>query len=319
MAHFDSKTFNPEVFGKYVERIPNLTRNELLKSGAVVTNDRLKALFAPQTGAYKGTLPYFGKIGKSTVNYDGATDINSTSTDTYTQSYIVIGRADAWTEKDFSADITGGVDFMDNVAQQVGIYWDEVDTNILTKILTGIFSMEKCPDFVNKHTYNISHNSGDAAKFDVTTLNTAIQRALGDNKAKFALTIMHSAVSTGLENKQLLEYLKYTDSNGVQRTLTIGTLNGRVVLVDDGVPTIEAVTTAEVKGTYTLAITTAFAANEKLTINGVEYTCVSGTPGENEFVGESATAQAASLVTALNRNLIDFYASASESTITFTE
>lgn len=319
MAHFDSKTFNPEVFGKYVERIPNLTRNELLKSGAVVRNNELKALFAPQTGAYKGTLPYFGKIGKSTVNYDGKTDIQSTSTETYSQSYIVIGRADAWTEKDFSADITGGVDFMDNVAQQVGIYWDEVETGILTKILTGIFGMEKCPDFVNKHTYNISHKSGDEATFGVTTLNTAIQKALGDNKAKFALTIMHSAVSTGLENKKLLEYLKYTDKDGIQRDLAIGTLNGRVVLVDDGVPTIEEVTTAEVKGTYTLKITTAFAADEKLTVNGVEYKCVASTPGENEFAGADAAAQATSLVTALNRNLLDFVASATAGTITFTE
>lgn len=37
MAQFDSKTFNPEVFGRYVERIPNLTRNELLKSRALVS------------------------------------------------------------------------------------------------------------------------------------------------------------------------------------------------------------------------------------------------------------------------------------------
>ena len=37
---FDSKTFNPEVFGRYVERVPKLRKNELLKSGAVVTKPR---------------------------------------------------------------------------------------------------------------------------------------------------------------------------------------------------------------------------------------------------------------------------------------
>ena len=36
MAHFDSKIFNPNVFGKYVDRIPNLKRNELLKSGFIL-------------------------------------------------------------------------------------------------------------------------------------------------------------------------------------------------------------------------------------------------------------------------------------------
>ena len=32
---FDSKSFNPEAFGKYVDRIPNVKKNELAKSGAV--------------------------------------------------------------------------------------------------------------------------------------------------------------------------------------------------------------------------------------------------------------------------------------------
>ena len=41
---------------------------------------------------------------------------------------------------------------------------------------------------------------------------------------------MHSQVATNLENLQLLEYLKYTDANGIQRDLTLATLNGRTVI-----------------------------------------------------------------------------------------
>jgi hypothetical protein len=291
MAQFDSKTFNPEVFGKYVERIPNLTRNELLKSRAMVQRDELKALFAPQTGAFKGTLPYFGKIGKSTKNYDGQTNITPNGSETYTQTYIVVGRADAWTEKDFSSDITGGVDFMDNVAQQLGIYWDEVDTNTLTNILKGVFAMSAHPTFASKHTYDISAGVGDAAKFGVTTLNTGIQKALGDNKSKFALAIMHSLVSTNLENLNLINYLKYTDANGVQRDLSIGTLNGRVVLIDDGVPVLEVVGTA---GVYTLKIDTNAASTDKIKIFGDEWVA-----GTDFTVGANAGATATNLKTAL--------------------
>ena len=36
MALFDTKNFNGEVFGAYVDAVPNLNRNELLKSGAIV-------------------------------------------------------------------------------------------------------------------------------------------------------------------------------------------------------------------------------------------------------------------------------------------
>ena len=47
---------------------------------------------------------------------------------------------------------------------------------------------------------------------------------------------MHSVVATNLENLRLLEYLKYTDASGMQRDLTMGTWNGRTVLVDDDMP-----------------------------------------------------------------------------------
>jgi hypothetical protein len=50
---------------------------------------------------------------------------------------------------------------------------------------------------------------------------------------------MHSAVATNLENMKVLVYLKYNDANGMERDLTIGTLNGRMVLVDDDMPVIE--------------------------------------------------------------------------------
>ncbi len=241
MPQFDSKTFNGEVFGRYVERIPSTKRNELIKSGALELDDKLKALFAPQTGAFKGTLPFFGKIGKSTQNYDGQTDIEANTSETYSQTYIVVGRADAWTEKDFSTDITGGVKFMDNVAAQLSEYWDDVDTETLVSTLKGVFGI-KGSDFVSKHTHDITGKTGADALFGATTLNTALQKAVGDNKATFRLAIMHSLVSTNLENMNLLERLKYTDKDGIQRDLTLATLNGRLVLVDDGVPTKDVIT-----------------------------------------------------------------------------
>jgi hypothetical protein len=66
-----------------------------------------------------------------------------------------------------------------------------------------------------------------------------MQKAMGDHKQKFSLTIMHSAVATNLENMKVLTYLKYNDANGIERDLTIGQLNGRMVLVDDDMPVRE--------------------------------------------------------------------------------
>lgn len=248
-AIFDSKYFNAEVFGKYVETIPKLKRNELLKSGAIVVNDRIKSMLSEQTGGNIVTTPMLGLIGGKPVNYDGNTDIEDNSTKTFSHTRVVVGRANAWTEKDFSYDITGGVNFMDNVARQVAGYWDDIDQDTLLAILDGIFAMTGTENkkFVDAHTLDITKEK-DANKFGVTTLNNALQKAVGENKQSFSLAIMHSQVATNLENLQLLEYLKYTDANGVTRNLQMGTVNGRTILIDDSMPVAEV---TDAGGNYT--------------------------------------------------------------------
>ena len=115
--------------------------------------------------------------------------------------------------------------------------------------MTGANNLE----FVNGHTYDISGNADGSNLFGATTLNTAMQKALGDNKAKFSLAIMHSAVATNLENLQLLDYMKYTDKDGIQRSLALATLNGTSVLLDDSMPveTVDATESTEAYTKYT--------------------------------------------------------------------
>ena len=241
--YFDAKLFNGEVFQKYVDRIPNLHLNELVKSGAVVTRPELASAMSDQVGGNYLTTPLKGLIGGDPLNYDGVTDITATSTQTYSHSRGVAGRAKAWTEKDFSYDITGGVDFMENVAQQVSEYWTEQDQIMLISILNGIFSMSDTAgaEFVEEHTHDVSaltNTENVLGYMDATTLNTAVQKAAGDHKGQFSLALMHSKVATDLENQNLLTYIKYNDANGMQRDTNIATLNGRLVIVDDDMPVI---------------------------------------------------------------------------------
>ncbi|WP_346930275.1 phage coat protein [Clostridium sp.] len=241
MSKFDSKSFNPQAFGAYVERIPKVKKNELLKSRALKGNTEIKNAFSSQTGTAYATLPMYGRIDGVALNYDGQTDITATRTTTFERGVVVVGRANAWVESDFSEDITGGVDFMDNVGNQVGEYWDDIDQGTLLSILKGIFSMTgaKNLEFVNSHTLDITPLADDKNVVGPTTLNTSIQKASGDNKSKFTIAIMHSVVATNLENLKLLAYLKYTDELGIERELQMGTWNGRIVLIDDSMPTEE--------------------------------------------------------------------------------
>lgn len=256
-AVFDHKNFNPEVFQGYYDRIPNTKRNELIKGRAIRNRDDLAAALAEGTGGNFITTQLRGLIGGEPTNYDGSTDIDTESTVTFSHDRVVIGRAKSWTEKDFSYDITGGEDFMENIAAQIHDYWDDVDQNLLIAILKGVFAMTDAEGakFVQAHTHDVTavaNSEGKMGMMDGTTLNSAMQKACGDNKGKFSLAIMHSMVATNLENLKLLTYAKFNDADGMQHDITLATLNGRLVMVDDSMPTEQADDGSTIYTTYAM-------------------------------------------------------------------
>ncbi len=234
---FDSKSFNPQAFKYMVGRVPNLHMHEIKKSKALAGNPDIKATLGGSGTGY-ARIAMRGLLDGDAVNYDGQTDITATSTKTFEQGIVAIGRAKAWVEKDFSYDITGGVDFMQNIADQVGEYWDGVDQDTIIAILQGLFAMTgtKNLEFVNNHTYDVTKKID--GKMSATTLNSATNKACGANKKKFTLVFMHSDVATNLENLNLVAHLKYTDAQGIQRELDLYTWNGKLVVIDDDMPTV---------------------------------------------------------------------------------
>ena len=240
MGKFDSKSFNEKAFKYSVDRIPNLKTNELKKSRALTGNEDIRKVFADEDGTAYARIAMRGLLEGDAVNYDGQTDITATSTKTFERGVVVVGRAKGFVEKDFSYDVTGGKDFMQNVAEQIADYKDGLDQDTILAVLKGIFSMTgaKNLEFVNKHTTEVKGN------IQATTLNTATNKACGANKKKFVLVFMHSDVATNIENLNLLEHLKYTDKDGITRELDLGTWNGKLVIIDDDMPT------KEVEATY---------------------------------------------------------------------
>lgn len=301
---FDAKSFNPEAFKYMVGRVPNLKMNEIKKSRALAGNPDIRDVFATQNGTGYARIAMRGLLEGDAVNYDGQTNITATSTKTFEQGVVVVGRAKGFVEKDFSYDITGGVDFMQNIAEQIADYKDGLDQDTILATLKGIFSMSgdtKSVEFVNKHTYDITSGVGDASKVGATTLNSAMNKACGANKKKFALVFMHSDVATGLENLNLLQHLKYTDKDGVQRDLDLGTWNGKLVVIDDEMPTSSSVAT---QGVWTIKVDTKAVAGDKIEICGTTFTWVDngGTVGDFDLEipsTDNATNQAAAIQTKL--------------------
>ena len=233
---FNSKIFNAEAFAAYQAALPHPHKDTLIKSGVIVGDPSIRTILGSQTGSYYAVIPCTGRIGGKPDNYDGNTDIKATSVGTFSQGIIAFGRAKGWTEKDFSWDITAGKDFMDEVSKQVATYWDHNDCERFIKLVDCLFQMEGDNNtaFIDAHTLNVT---GTVDGFMApTTLNTAVQQACGDKRDQFTMVFMHSHVAMNLENLNVLEYLKQTDSNGITRDLRLATWNGRMVIVDDAMP-----------------------------------------------------------------------------------
>ena len=171
MPVFDSKNWNSAVFQKYLETVPRVKQNALLKAGILRTRSDLKSLLVDQVGGNYINVPIVGRIGGDVLNYDGATNITE--------------------------DITGK-NFMEEIAKQVANYWDDVDQADLLAVLGGIFGVSQ-GSFAEKHTLDLTSETDKTV--GATSLNNAIQKAAGANKNIFALVIMHSQVATNLENK----------------------------------------------------------------------------------------------------------------------
>ena len=242
MAKFDSKSWNPEVFEKYMKKVPNTKENSLIKNGLLDAKPNMTARLRDEVGGNYFTEPIKGLLDGDVLNYDGVVDMTATSRDTFEQGKIIIGRMKAWQEKDFSSELTGE-DFMP-MAEEVKEFYDGVDQTDLLAILKGIFAMNDGSGFATKHTYEIETN------LDATSMNSAIQKACGDKKKAFKIVFMHSVPATNLENLQLLNYLKYTDENGIERDLSLATYNGKLVVVDDDMP-VEEVEAGEGTEAYT--------------------------------------------------------------------
>ena len=240
MDKFRGKVFNSNVFEKYMKTLESTKENALINSAIFTKVAKYGAKLSEQAGGYFITEPIKGRIGGDPVNYDGATDITSNERDTYYQTKIAIGRANAWGEDDFVTELTGE-NFMAE-AQEVKDYWDGEKQKIVLSMLKGIFSMTNNNDFANKHTYEID------GELTADGCNRASQKALGDKKQKLGVIFVHSAVATNLEGLNLIEFLKYTDKAGITRDLTIGTYNGKLVIVDDDMP-VEEVEADEETGT----------------------------------------------------------------------
>ncbi|MCI9245541.1 MAG: coat protein [Clostridia bacterium] len=234
--------FDEEIFVNRWGAEPDPVLTALLESGAVVNSAELTANL--QGAGLQYTIPFLKDIdNEDPLVNDGKTDLTTKEVEGDTQSGTAYKRWKGWTARDFINDVQGA-DPMGHIIGRVAKYWNKYRQRQIIALLNGIFGITGDTE-LSQHIYNVATTGSsvtDANKIGATTLNDAITKALGDHKDSFAMAIMHSNVAKTLENLQLLEYSKYTDPSGITRPLNIGYYNGKLVIVDDGMPVADSAT-----------------------------------------------------------------------------
>lgn len=233
--------FDEEIFLMNWKNVKDPTKTALIESGAVMRNQVIEGLIKNGSNLY--TIPFYDVLGGTADNYDGTSNITVDAPTGGSQTGVVYGRGHAWKDQDFVRDFGNGANPMTAIASQVGKYWAKQRQNRLVGMLNAVFSI---PDDTTDawdewqlHTTDIAAASTtitDANKVSEATAGETMQKAVGDAASEFSLAIMHSAVAMRLAKLQLLQFRKYTDPSGIERTLNIADWNGLTVIVDDGVP-----------------------------------------------------------------------------------
>lgn len=313
MATFANKHWNADRWAAYLQTIPRVKTNSLLESGVLERNAFLDSLFSNPDGGNFGTMPITGRLSGDSQNFDGVTDMTYMGLNTFIQTVVAYERMAAWSEKDFTAVITGH-DFMEDIAQQQSDFMDDDFQKTLISVLTGVYAMG-VNDFTTNHTMDISNEAGTAAYVDITTILNAAQQACGENMDVFTDVFLPSKVATNIGNKNLVEYLKYTDKYGVEKYSGLRGWSGKTLHVDDSLPKTVVKTANGTAGVYTLTVKTALTSGDKVAVTAgstgkVEYSFTSGTT--------SKSAQATAIA-ALFENDTVFTVTASSDTVVFTQ
>lgn len=236
---YDGKTVNAQAFGAYISEVAKTRENKLITADIFTADKNVNDTFKNSTGNIYAVLPLLGDFSGVAQNLDGDTNLTEgTGVDTYYFGVTSYGRALVGGEYDYANEIVGkNVDFREHLAKRMGEKWVDVREDTLISIIKGIYASttDGADVFAEQHTLEIN------GSVEGTSLNDASQKALGDkdfNGKGLVLTIMNSKIANNLRNLKLLDYMKYTDENGLEKNTNLAQWGDKLVLVDDSITTL---------------------------------------------------------------------------------
>lgn len=232
-----------EIFNPYVQQMTE-EKSRLVASGAVVRSNQLDEDLAG--GGLTFNAPSFKDLDNEAENIssDEADDdfttasTNSTPKKTGTSNEISVrlSRNQSWSSSDLSAALAGA-DPMDSIADRVSTYWARRLQAAFVATVNGIFADNDASPSGSEHvrgdlTNDISGSGYSAGVTDFSGeafIDAAV--TMGDSMGDLSMVCVHSIVYARMQKNNLIDFIP--DARG---ETSIPTFLGRIVIVDDGVP-----------------------------------------------------------------------------------
>lgn len=239
-----SDIIEPEVFADY-EAVDSPEKTALYTSGIVVRSEMLDA--KANTGGSTIQVPFWNDLTQNEANISSDDPTTLSTHDKLTAGKQVAAIAylnKSWSAADLANEIAGS-SASDRIAEKVESYWTKQWQKRLIASGVGIIADNIAND-AGDMVYDASIEDGDNAAAANLFNNTNFTNAaftMGDSYSDIRGLSVHSVQYKNMTLEDHIEFIP--DSQG---TLTIPTYNGKVVVVDDGMP-VEAGATSGFKYT----------------------------------------------------------------------
>jgi len=234
----------PEIFNPYVQQMTE-EKSRLIASGAVVRSSALDSDLAG--GGITFNAPSFKDLDNEAENigvddadddYTGGTGNSAPKkTGTATEVAVRLSRNQSWSSGDLTAALAGA-DPMSSIADRVSTYWARRLQAVFVATVNGVFADNDDAPATTEHVIGDLTNDVSGVSYSAGVTNFSAEAfidaavTMGDSMGDLSMVCVHSIVYARMQKNNLIDFIP--DARG---EITIPTFLGRVVIVDDGVPT----------------------------------------------------------------------------------